>query len=157
MRSTDWECLDWIHLAQNMDQWPALVNTEINVRFYKRRDISWPDNMLLALQEGLFSIYLPLARNIFLRIKWTQLLRMLAKTVTWLICSGDTKFRAYWNKPQPSSFNCFRRNSCHFIRYWVLFFRKLFNDAFSIETTESMIWWLINDELERILKEADVA
>jgi hypothetical protein len=28
-----WEVVDWIHLAQDRDQWSALVNTAMNFRF----------------------------------------------------------------------------------------------------------------------------
>jgi len=31
LRETGWEIVDWIHLAQDMDQWRALVNTEMNL------------------------------------------------------------------------------------------------------------------------------
>jgi hypothetical protein len=34
------EGLDWIHLAQDMIQWRGLVNTLMNLRFYKRQGIS---------------------------------------------------------------------------------------------------------------------
>jgi hypothetical protein len=30
LREIVWEGVDWIHLAQNGDQWQALVNTIIN-------------------------------------------------------------------------------------------------------------------------------
>jgi hypothetical protein len=29
---TEWSGLDWIHLAQDKDQWRALVNTVMNLR-----------------------------------------------------------------------------------------------------------------------------
>jgi hypothetical protein len=29
---TWWEVVDWIHLAQDMDQWRALMNTVMNLR-----------------------------------------------------------------------------------------------------------------------------
>jgi hypothetical protein len=30
-REVGWEGVDWMHLAQNKDQWWALVNTAVNV------------------------------------------------------------------------------------------------------------------------------
>jgi hypothetical protein len=32
LRETGWEGVDWIHLAQDMDQWRAVVNTVMNSR-----------------------------------------------------------------------------------------------------------------------------
>jgi len=32
LREIDWNDMDWIHLAQDRDQWRALVNTIINLR-----------------------------------------------------------------------------------------------------------------------------
>jgi hypothetical protein len=32
LRETGWESVDWIHLAQDREQWWALVNTVINLR-----------------------------------------------------------------------------------------------------------------------------
>jgi hypothetical protein len=29
----------WVHVAQDIVQWPALLNTVINLRFHKRRKI----------------------------------------------------------------------------------------------------------------------
>jgi hypothetical protein len=34
------EYVGWINLAQDRDQWRALVNTMMNYGFYKRRGIS---------------------------------------------------------------------------------------------------------------------
>jgi hypothetical protein len=31
LRETGWDGMDWIDLAQNMDQWRALVNTVMNL------------------------------------------------------------------------------------------------------------------------------
>jgi hypothetical protein len=31
LRETGWEGVEWIHLAQDMDQWLALVNTVMNL------------------------------------------------------------------------------------------------------------------------------
>jgi hypothetical protein len=33
LREIGWDGMDWIDLAQNMDQWRALVNTVMNLRF----------------------------------------------------------------------------------------------------------------------------
>jgi len=38
----------WMHMAQDKEQWRALVNTEMKLRFYKRRVISWSVEQLLA-------------------------------------------------------------------------------------------------------------
>jgi hypothetical protein len=31
-REIGWDCMDWIVLAQDRDQWRALVNTAVNIR-----------------------------------------------------------------------------------------------------------------------------
>jgi hypothetical protein len=31
LRELGWEVTDWMHLAQDMDQWRALVNTVMNL------------------------------------------------------------------------------------------------------------------------------
>jgi hypothetical protein len=37
LRETGWKVVEWIHLAQDRDQWRALVNTIMNLRIpYKR-------------------------------------------------------------------------------------------------------------------------
>jgi hypothetical protein len=32
LRETGWHCVDWIDLAQDRNQWRALVNTVLNLR-----------------------------------------------------------------------------------------------------------------------------
>jgi hypothetical protein len=32
LREIGWNCMDWIYLAQDRDQWSALVNTVMNLR-----------------------------------------------------------------------------------------------------------------------------
>jgi hypothetical protein len=32
LREIGWDCMDWIDLAQDRDQWRALVNTVMNLR-----------------------------------------------------------------------------------------------------------------------------
>jgi hypothetical protein len=32
LREIGWEDVDWIHLAQDMDQWHGLVNTVMNLQ-----------------------------------------------------------------------------------------------------------------------------
>jgi hypothetical protein len=33
LMESEWEGVDWIQLAQDMNRWRTLVNTEINLRF----------------------------------------------------------------------------------------------------------------------------
>jgi len=33
LREIGWEGINWIHVAQHMDQWRAFVNMVMNVRF----------------------------------------------------------------------------------------------------------------------------
>jgi hypothetical protein len=32
LREIEWDGIDWVELAQNRDQWTALVNTVMNLR-----------------------------------------------------------------------------------------------------------------------------
>jgi hypothetical protein len=32
LREAGWDCMDWFHLAQDGDQWRALVDTKMNLR-----------------------------------------------------------------------------------------------------------------------------
>jgi hypothetical protein len=32
-RETVWECMDWMHMAQDRDQWRAVLNTLMKLRF----------------------------------------------------------------------------------------------------------------------------
>jgi hypothetical protein len=55
-REIQCEGVDWLHLAQDREQWRTLLNTKKkNIGFYKRRKISWLAECLLAT-EGLCSI-----------------------------------------------------------------------------------------------------
>jgi hypothetical protein len=40
LREVGWEGVDWMHLAQDRDQWRVLVNTVMNYRLYNMRGIS---------------------------------------------------------------------------------------------------------------------
>jgi hypothetical protein len=48
--------MDWIDLAQDMDQWRALVNTLMNLRFDKMLGNSGVAADLASPQEGFSSI-----------------------------------------------------------------------------------------------------
>jgi hypothetical protein len=51
--------MDWIDLAQDKDQWRALVNTVMNLRgFHKMLGSSWVAVQLSASQEGISSMEL---------------------------------------------------------------------------------------------------
>jgi hypothetical protein len=54
LRYVGWEGVECIHLIHGRVQRWVLVNTTTNLRgFHKERGISWPDEWLLACQEGL--------------------------------------------------------------------------------------------------------
>jgi hypothetical protein len=48
--------MEWIHLAQDRDQWRDLMNTAMNFRFHKILGSSWVAAKLPASQEGLISM-----------------------------------------------------------------------------------------------------
>jgi hypothetical protein len=48
--------MDWIDMAQDRDQWRALVNTVLNLRVHKMRGSSLGAAQLVAPQEGLSSV-----------------------------------------------------------------------------------------------------
>jgi hypothetical protein len=52
LKDTGWDGVDWIDLAQDRDQWRALVNT---VRFHKMLGSSSVAAQLSTSQEGLSS------------------------------------------------------------------------------------------------------
>jgi hypothetical protein len=57
LREIGWGAMDWIHLAQDRDQWRALMNTLVNLRVPKILGISWVGGQLLT-SEGFSSIQL---------------------------------------------------------------------------------------------------
>jgi hypothetical protein len=56
LRETGWDDMDCIDLVQDRDQWRALVNTVMNLRFHKMLGSSGVDAQLAASQEGLRSM-----------------------------------------------------------------------------------------------------
>jgi hypothetical protein len=58
LKEIEWNCVDWIYLAQYCDNWRAVVNTVMNFGFRKIGVISLPAQELLASQEGLCSVVL---------------------------------------------------------------------------------------------------
>jgi hypothetical protein len=56
LREIGWDGMDWIDLAQDGDQWRALVNTVMNFRFHKMLGSSRVAAQLAASQEGLSSM-----------------------------------------------------------------------------------------------------
>jgi hypothetical protein len=54
-REIGWDGMDWIDLAQDRDQWKALVNTVINFGFHKMLGSSRVAAQLASSQEGLSS------------------------------------------------------------------------------------------------------
>jgi hypothetical protein len=50
--------VDWINLAQNVDQWRAVVNTMMMLRVVLKVEFSWLSERLLVFQEGLCSVEL---------------------------------------------------------------------------------------------------
>jgi hypothetical protein len=53
LREIGWGGMDWIDLAQDRDQWRALVNTVMNLGIPQN---SWVGERLAASQEGLSSM-----------------------------------------------------------------------------------------------------
>jgi hypothetical protein len=56
LREIGWVFMDWIDLAQDREQWRALVNTVMNLVFHKMLGRSWVAAQLAASQEGLSSM-----------------------------------------------------------------------------------------------------
>jgi hypothetical protein len=52
VKEIGWEGTDWIDLAQDRDQWRALVNTAMNLWV----GAAWVEEQLSTSQEGLCSI-----------------------------------------------------------------------------------------------------
>jgi hypothetical protein len=50
LRELGWEGVDWMHLAQDRDQWRAVVNTMMNLRFPWN---SWLAKWIFSSQEWL--------------------------------------------------------------------------------------------------------
>jgi hypothetical protein len=58
LREIGWGGMDWIDLAQDRDQWRALMNTVMNLRVPKMLGISLLAAQMGASQEGLSSMKL---------------------------------------------------------------------------------------------------
>jgi hypothetical protein len=58
LREIGWEGVNWINLAQDWDQWRAVVNTVVSFGVHKRQGISRLADRLSASQEGLCSTHL---------------------------------------------------------------------------------------------------
>jgi hypothetical protein len=58
IRETGWEGVDWMNLAQDREQWRALVNTILNFAFHKSQGTYRLTGSLLGFQERFFSMEL---------------------------------------------------------------------------------------------------
>jgi hypothetical protein len=58
--------VDWMHLAQDRDQWWIVLNTV----FYKRYGISWPTKLLSTSQVGLCFMKLVSELRTFFNDAW---------------------------------------------------------------------------------------
>jgi hypothetical protein len=56
LREIEWDGMDWIDLAQDTDQWRALVNTVMNLRVQQNVAKFLSSYRIGGSQEGLISI-----------------------------------------------------------------------------------------------------
>ena len=56
VQGTEWEGVDWTELAQDGENWPAVVTTAIDFGVHKMPYISWLAEELLASEEGFCSM-----------------------------------------------------------------------------------------------------
>jgi hypothetical protein len=62
--------MELIYLAQDREQWRALVNTAMNLRLHKVLEISWMIAQLTASQEG--PSFMKLVKSILELFSWYQ-------------------------------------------------------------------------------------
>jgi hypothetical protein len=53
LREIGWGVMDWIHLAQDTDQWRALVNTVMKLQVHRMLGYSWVSAQLSTFHAHL--------------------------------------------------------------------------------------------------------